>query len=386
MKASAIGSSLLLLTASPCAQTTWIVDADGRPGTNFTSLPAAVAAAQAGDTLRVRASSMGLAYDGFSTSKGLNIVSDGAVLVTFRQRVEVTGLPAGETFRFAGFYGPRKSEFGARFADCQGVVQVEDVHAVEYGFMFPSAASIEIRNCALVSMINVENFGTPAVQIDGSRAVLTRCLLGVTSINIGGGPAVHGTGSTIDIVEPAFNAAFNAAANITPIVLTDCVLRLSGTAASYVQGGVDRNNVTAPAVMMTRGSARIDPLVRLNPFRAGTPIGGTGTVVFGVTPSVSVVNDQPGATMTVTHVAGVGDTIAGILGLPAVPYPTSFGEAMLAPNLLVTTVITSLSQRVFTQAIPVPATLPEGVGLTVQDAVLNASGLTLGVACPFVVH
>lgn len=374
--------SLVALCAPAAAQRTWIVDIDGRPGTDFTELSAAVAAAAPGDTVAVRPSAMGGGYSGFTTNKGLNIVSNQALLSTSSDPVVVTGLPAGQVFRMAGFLEPRNQSLVARFTGCQGVVQLEDMHALEYGFMFPNGPSISITNCALVTMVDVENFGTPAVQADSSRVMLTRCRLGVTSINIGGGPAVRGTQSTIDIVEPAFDAGPITQPSID---LTDCTLRLAGTATSYVQGGFG-NSPAAAAVRMTRGSARIDPQVRLNPFWSGAPTNGTGTFTFGVTPAVLIEGDQPGATMTVTHVAGVGDTLVGLLGLPALPYPTPLGEALLAPNLLVTTVTTTLAARVFTQSIPVPASLAPGVGLCVQDVTLNSSGVTLGIGCAFVVH
>ncbi len=383
MRHLATSAALLLGAASLAAQSTWIVDIDNRAGANFLDLASALVVAQPGDTLLVRASGFGQAYSGFTTAKGVTIVSDGALFSTEFARVEVVGLPAGETFRMAGFIGRRNLAFYVRLTNCQGIVQIEDLHAVEFGSFFPTSPSMEVRNCSLVTMVDCENFGTPALQVDNSHVVLTRCRFGVTSIGIGGGPALRGTGSTVDVVEPAFNAAL-----VDPAIeLTDSTLRLSGTAASFVQGGVDRaTNVAAPAVVMTRGTARIDPLVQLNPFWTGRATGGTGAFSFAVTPAVLVEGDRPNQSMTVRHIAAVGDTIVGLLGLPALPTPTVFGDVLLRTNPLVTTVTTTLSQRVVVQTIPVPASLPVGVGLAVQDAVLNASGLTLGIACQFVVH
>ena len=77
-------------------QSTWLVDANNPPGTNFTDLPPAVAAAQSGDVIRVRAGS----YSGFAVAgKSLTIRGDGQVLCTVgRSEFAV----AGESVRLSG--------------------------------------------------------------------------------------------------------------------------------------------------------------------------------------------------------------------------------------------------------------------------------------------
>src|SRR5262245_40112703 len=70
---------MMLLTIAILAVATpsiWIVDQANGPGTHFTDLPAAVAAAQSGDTILVRA---GSSYTTFSVSgKALTIRGAGA--------------------------------------------------------------------------------------------------------------------------------------------------------------------------------------------------------------------------------------------------------------------------------------------------------------------
>lgn len=86
--------------------TIWIVDAANGPGTNFTSLPAAVDAAQSGDTLIVRPGT----YLGFSTyGKALTIYGSGSATVItpsgmapdFEPTV-IQAVPAGSAFTIAG--------------------------------------------------------------------------------------------------------------------------------------------------------------------------------------------------------------------------------------------------------------------------------------------
>src|SRR6188474_3248921 len=84
--------------------TIWIVDANSGPGTHFTDLPAAVAAAQSGDTILVRPGT----YTAFAvTGKALTIRGVGVATTTVALQSPVLGqspsitilnTPPGETF------------------------------------------------------------------------------------------------------------------------------------------------------------------------------------------------------------------------------------------------------------------------------------------------
>lgn len=68
-------SACLVSLALPAAASTWIVDDDGGVGVNFTDLPPAIAAAQPGDVLLVRAGT----YSGFACTKALRILGEPGV-------------------------------------------------------------------------------------------------------------------------------------------------------------------------------------------------------------------------------------------------------------------------------------------------------------------
>ena len=68
----------MLLLASCLLPTIWIVDANNGPGTNFTDIPAAVAAAQSGDTILVRAGN----YSPFTVSGKALTIRGAAASVT----------------------------------------------------------------------------------------------------------------------------------------------------------------------------------------------------------------------------------------------------------------------------------------------------------------
>src|SRR5687767_13350498 len=94
-------SPLLLAAFLP---TIWIVDAANGPGTNFTSLPAAVAAASSGDTLIVRQGT----YATFTVGgKALTMrgAGTGATIVmaaaSWNQTV-ISGVPPGQSFYVSG--------------------------------------------------------------------------------------------------------------------------------------------------------------------------------------------------------------------------------------------------------------------------------------------
>lgn len=81
------------------AQTTWVVDAAGGPGTHFTTIQAAVNAASAGDTILVRPATNG--YAGATISKGVYLLGDGLVGLTSELRI--TGVPGGQSVSVKSF-------------------------------------------------------------------------------------------------------------------------------------------------------------------------------------------------------------------------------------------------------------------------------------------
>src|SRR5262245_50640672 len=80
----------LVPTILALVPTIWIVDASNGPGTSFTNLPPAVAAAASGDTILVRDGS----YSAFTVSgKALTIRGAGAQVTV----VQAFGSPNGDT-------------------------------------------------------------------------------------------------------------------------------------------------------------------------------------------------------------------------------------------------------------------------------------------------
>src|SRR5262245_57101965 len=85
-----------VLIASRALATTYVVDVHGGPGVDFTDLPAAVAAAQPGDVLRVMPGS----YSPFTSAEGITILGYGGP--TVNGELAVALLPPGPPFVLAG--------------------------------------------------------------------------------------------------------------------------------------------------------------------------------------------------------------------------------------------------------------------------------------------
>src|SRR5262245_52710106 len=86
-------------------QSPWVVDRDGRPGANFTDLPAAVAAAAPGDTILVRApASIFSNYAAFTVSgKALTIRGEDRTR-TICGGATINAVPSGSVFALEGMW------------------------------------------------------------------------------------------------------------------------------------------------------------------------------------------------------------------------------------------------------------------------------------------
>ena len=103
-------STLVLLLACPdcLGQRTWVVDMIGRAGTDFSDIPAAVAAAAPGDRVLVRSNGL-YAYTSPTIDKPLDLVSinthdpQRAFAVDLTGVLRVRSIPLGTAVRISGF-------------------------------------------------------------------------------------------------------------------------------------------------------------------------------------------------------------------------------------------------------------------------------------------
>ncbi|MGB3969062.1 MAG: hypothetical protein WBO45_20175, partial [Planctomycetota bacterium] len=227
-----------VLAAAAFAQNTWIVNAAGGLGVHFLDLPTAVAAPAVvdGDTILVHTGPTGEGATPFVTSKGVTIVGVGGqvpIYTTFANQIAIVALPAGRTFRLVGFTRPTDGELNVLVQGCAGQVHLEDLHARSPDLFFPTWPGIVVDQCASVTLRDVENFGTPAVQVNLSTVTLVSCRLGLTSIGVGGGTGLGATNATVHVAQPWFEPAWAQHA----LSATNSVVRISGDGGARLAGG-----------------------------------------------------------------------------------------------------------------------------------------------------
>jgi len=380
-------ASLAATAAALGAQTTWVVDLANGAGSHFRDLPAAVAAASAGDTILVRAADPLFwgRYAPFSTNKGLTIVGERTpsppTIATGATSVRVDRLPANQSFCMVGFDVYRGDEFSVEVTDCQGPVHLEALRMFEPGLFAPRAPAVTATRTALLTLHGVELFGTPAAVVaTNSHVVLSDATLGITSLGLGSGACVQATDSVVEVAWPRF-AAINAVA----IDITRSRLVLCGDAGSFVQGGFSIPPFT-PAILASGGTVVADPAVALNPSTGPLGIAGTATVRAQATPSTVVRGAVRGATATILTAAPAGSVVGVAVGVPAPPFPLNLpGGALVADPTTLTTVAlgTVGAGGIYSVALPVPASLPLGSAWIAQAGSVANGQARLGLGCGF---
>jgi hypothetical protein len=269
------------------AQNTWIVDALNRPGTHFTDLPPAVAAASPGDVLFVRYD--GGPYNSFSTSKGLTICSEAgspSLRTDANGPVTVTNLPAGQQFTLRGFDVVPRNITGPniQISGCSGRVVL---HSLWVDLAFPN---ISIQSSASVLFQESQAFGGyPALSAQNSY-------LEFVSSALAGAPArdVTSRASSPAVSLKQCRAVFSAShltgglgGNLLPpapaLELVDCRVDAGATAFAGLTTVVGALRAGAPgfsgigsspAVSGRNSKLRLDPALPVVPTGSAPPTAG----------------------------------------------------------------------------------------------------------------
>ncbi|MEO6709245.1 MAG: hypothetical protein ABI054_06520 [Planctomycetota bacterium] len=106
----------LLALVSLALCNTWIVDQANGPGTDFTSIPPAIAAAAPGDVILVRHG----VYAGFALTRGITILGQGQVEI-YPGAVAVSAVPAGEVAAICNL----RASSGFSMGNCAGTVLLQ---------------------------------------------------------------------------------------------------------------------------------------------------------------------------------------------------------------------------------------------------------------------
>ncbi len=142
---------VLLACAAPLgAQATWIVDSQARPGSHFTDIPQAIAAASAGDTIFARPSPT--PYSAFTVDKGVTMVGPLQTL----SPVTIQNIPSNERFVAWGLSNGTWQDHVIQVYDCAGPVHLQRLRTNSLRwFPFEAAVGVlDIRRSQNVSLVD----------------------------------------------------------------------------------------------------------------------------------------------------------------------------------------------------------------------------------------
>ncbi|MEZ5967131.1 MAG: hypothetical protein R3F56_25070 [Planctomycetota bacterium] len=305
----------------PAQGRTFVVDAANGPGTTFTDLPPAVAAATDGDQIVVRPG----AYGSVSTGKALTILAEGSSWSA--PAIEISGLAAGRDFVLSGFHSSGAAP-RLRVHACAGRVLLHRVQLTQSFLDFTQAPGLEIDACALVRVADSRCDGRPAlaasdstVQVLGSRlaggAAVSNSALVVAST-----PALALTGGRLELTDSGLTGGAGATGAQTrapspALVAVGGTLRVAGPSATAFLAAGTGTTIATPALLGTLGSLRIDPSVQLGAHGGAPGIGGSIAVQVLRLPALDARGAAPGGTVAIDLFAPVNDFAALFVGQPA---------------------------------------------------------------------
>ncbi len=123
-KCSALSAVVVALAGVASAQSVLVVDPANGSGTDFTSLPTAVAAAADGDVLLLRTGSYN---ELVIASKSLTVIADRGAVVTISDTLNVEGLTPSQSVALRGLkVVASEQSYAASIENCSGPVWIED--------------------------------------------------------------------------------------------------------------------------------------------------------------------------------------------------------------------------------------------------------------------
>ncbi len=330
---------------------TWLVDAAGGAGVDFSDLPPAVAAAAPGDVILVRSGD----YLGFTTSKGVRILSvssTGAATVrapatSATHTIGVVGLPATETFAMVGIlvYAPDGGGAGLELTSCSGTIHVERC-TVETGPAFAIALqpALWATDSARIDLWYSTFLGYPAAFLDRCTVLAADArFLGVNGGNTGPvhpnypGHGMAAIGSTVELsrCQLAGGSPQGIPYGRQPgsglvSVASDWTIH-SENGGSVVAGSASNLPVTAA---LGNGTIRFDGPSTFGPTGGGAETDPGIVTIPATLPTLTLIYAPVLGTMRIDLSGAAGDLFVLLFGVPSDPLPIpGLGDLLLDPNL-----------------------------------------------------
>ena len=338
--------SLFVAVAAPLAAQTFVVDGNGGPGANFTTISAAVAAVPDGSVLRVRAGNY--LESVLIAGKSLTIVTDSAASIeapTGLPALHVVGLGAGQTFVVRGMDVRGTAQAGEiRVEFNQGLVMIDSIPNATWPP--PRRLQARFNDSLLVARCQI----TDGLVLDNCRAVFDSCLLNDVSLVGGdlqlsscqtsgrygglqpGGPALILQGGSVRALGGSVRGGQSLFGALGPAVLGSGVLRLSPSVVVAgsnppIAPGIVASTSTMPQVTTSWITGSVYSVYTTGtPGELGVVIGSVRSVSLPVPGIDALWLDAPTARFETAGVFGAG-VIARMITLPS--SPTLSGESIV---------------------------------------------------------
>ena len=217
--------SCSLLAAAASAQNVLVVDQAG--GGQFTSLATAIAMANPGDILDVRA---GMYFSLPAIDKGIHLLGEPGVDVL--GSITISNIPASQRFTMRDVRGAQPFSRHT-VANCDGPVRIENLTGPANELQIRDSSIVHVerstlrtttlnsnvtfRSCQLRPLV-IGIFGEPGLEVDRSTIFLAQCRVRATSNTSGPtAPGLRMTGSTVYVTGRSFSHAISAGSGaVTP--------------------------------------------------------------------------------------------------------------------------------------------------------------------------
>ena len=325
----------LVLLQSPAAATTYLVDVANGPGTDFTQITSAVAAASPGDTLLV----MPGQYASFVLDKSLAIVGQGEPGNEARTpTMTVQSLPAGSTTAIASLDATQ-----VVLINSPGAMLLDDVRADTVSVSF--CADVRFRRLEVTGGMQCGNARVEVADslLEGRDSIDTCTCCnwphtpgpGGVGLSLSGGET-HlsrtsvrgGTGGSISCADTGICDGFGGAGGTGIALSNGARLSLSGSGNSFVQGGPGGNSVCASGGNGLPGLALAFPPgteVRISGMTLAGQVsgGGTWSSPDPADPTAFAIGPPAAGSLWTVRVAGpVGASVDVVLGRRPTLSPT----------------------------------------------------------------
>jgi hypothetical protein len=394
-----LASACLITLAPTSAQQTFIVDSSQGPGTHFTDLPPAVAAARDGDTIVLRRGT----YMPAVVQRGITILGEGrptiAAPVFFPPiPFQVTGLAGYQTFVMKNVQvicnapsdGPATAALF--LTSCTGAVHLEAVavtmNSPGVSFGGNPRYGADIGSCAAVTLGNCQFFGAPGIRITGSTVAMASCSIrGRDGADRFFNYIPNELGAEVDsstLTLAATTVAAGSAAGQPP------ARPAIASAGSAITLGVQcvltagLGSGQASALFGAGGSLLLDPTAQLVP-RGAAPVGGSIVVTTARVPTLTAAGAPPGGSVTTSLFSPANDLVLVLASRPMLPLlAPPFGELWLDPLgiFYVAAAYQGAVER-WDHSFPIATNATRGLPIALQGA--SGTGLDLHLTTPCVV-